>query len=147
MVKIVPLLFSMFTQTLDTTSILQSLSQASLINIEKKKKKKNKNKKKNKDPLSCRSYHPISLLNVDYKILARVLMLTEWDYLFRTLEKFVFGERFITWVKLLSTAPLASVRTNDSHSGYFPLFRGKTQGCPMSPMLFAIAIEPLAMAL
>lgn len=140
MVKIAPLLFNMFTQTLDTTSIPQSLSQASLINIKKKKKK-------NKDPLSCRSYHPISLLNVDYKILARVLMLTEWDYLFRTLEKFVFGERFITWVKLLSTAPLASVRTNDSHSGYFPLFRGKTQGCPMSPMLFAIAIEPLAIAL
>lgn len=29
--------------------------------------------KKGKDPLSCGSYHPISLLNVDCKLLAKVL--------------------------------------------------------------------------
>lgn len=71
----------------------------------------------------------------------------EWNYLFYTLEKFGFGQRFITWVKLLYSSPMASVRTNNTHSEHFPLYRSTRQGCPLSPLLFAIAIEPLAIAL
>uniref|UniRef100_A0AAR2JQE7 Reverse transcriptase domain-containing protein n=1 Tax=Pygocentrus nattereri TaxID=42514 RepID=A0AAR2JQE7_PYGNA len=40
-----------------------------------------------------------------------------------------------------------SVHTNDTHSEFFPLGRGARQGCPLSPLLFAIAIEPLSIAL
>ena len=61
-----------------------------------------------------------------------------------TMRKFGFADDFISWVKLLYASPLASVHTNDSHSKYFPLHRGTRQGCPMSPLLFALAIEPLA---
>ena len=71
----------------------------------------------------------------------------EWDYLFYTLEKIGFGQRFISWVKLLYSSPMASFRTNNVHSIYFPLHRSMDQGCPLSPLLFAIAIEPLAIAL
>lgn len=46
-------------------------------------------------------------------------------------------------VVLLS--PLASVRTNNTQSDYFPLRR--RQGCPLRPLLFALAIEPLSIAL
>lgn len=53
----------------------------------------------------------------------------------------------MSWIRLLYTSPLASIRTNDTHSNYFTLSRGTRQGCPLSPLLFAIAIEPLSIAL
>lgn len=71
----------------------------------------------------------------------------EWGYLFETLRRFGFGEKFLTWTRLLYTLPEACVRTNNNYSDYFPLGRGTRQGCPLSPLLFAIAVEPLAIAL
>lgn len=67
----------------------------------------------------------------------------KWNYLFATLHKFGFGNRFTSWIRLLYTSPRASVRTNDTHSSYFTLTRATRQGCPLSPLLFALAIEPL----
>ncbi len=71
----------------------------------------------------------------------------EWPYLFYTLKRFGLGSKFISWIKLLYASPLARVRTNNNYSDYFPLRHGTRQGCPLSPLLFAIAIEPLAVAL
>ena len=42
---------------------------------------------------------------------------------------------------------MAAVRTNNNISKYFKLQRGTRQGCPLSSLLLAIAIEPLAIAL
>lgn len=67
--------------------------------------------------------------------------------MFYTLKKFGFPDQFISWIRLLYTSPLACVQTNNNYSEYFSLGRGTRQGCPLSPLLFAIAIEPLAIAL
>lgn len=71
----------------------------------------------------------------------------EWDYLFFVLGKFGFGETFISWVRLLYASPQAMVRTNFTNSDYFRLYRSTRQGCPLSPLLFAIVMEPLSRSL
>lgn len=71
----------------------------------------------------------------------------EWPYLFSTLETLGLGETFLSWVKLLYDNPLSAVLTNGKILPYFQLHRGTRQECPLSPLLFAIAIEPLAEAI
>ncbi len=70
----------------------------------------------------------------------------EWGYLFAVLNKFGFSDKLISWIRLLYSSPKASVHSNDVHSEYFALESGCCQGCPLSPLLFAIAIEPLSIA-
>lgn len=160
--------------------------------------------KPNKDPTLPSSYRPISLINVDTKIIAKTLALrlntviptiihpdqtgfiknrhsttntrrllnlihwstqqsqktiitsldaekafdrVDWTFLFATLGRFGFGESFINWIRVLYTSPTATVVTNGLTSRPFTLHRGNRQGCPLSPLLFLIYIEPLAAAI
>ena len=50
----------------------------------------------------------------------------EWDYLTAALYRFGFGPKFIAWVKIIYFSPMASVRTNNLSSDYFPLDRIQT---------------------
>uniref|UniRef100_A0A8C7WVH9 Reverse transcriptase domain-containing protein n=1 Tax=Oryzias sinensis TaxID=183150 RepID=A0A8C7WVH9_9TELE len=70
-----------------------------------------------------------------------------WKFLIAALHKFGFVEAFINWIKILNHNPNASVRTNKQTSNRFFLGRGTRHGCPLSPSLFAIFIEPLAAAI
>lgn len=54
-----------------------------------------------------------------------------------------FGSSFVEWIKTLHSSSSASVRTNQI-SPRFSLRRGTWQGCPHSPSLPVIFIEPLA---
>ena len=67
-----------------------------------------------------------------------------WQYLERTLGKMGFHPDFIKWIGVLYSGPISKVRVNGYTSKNFGLKRGTRQGCPLSPLLFAISIEPLA---
>ena len=157
--------------------------------------------KPNKDHLQCGGYRPISLLNSERKIYAKIFARRlddilpklihidqigfvrsrqiadnmrklihimhyansvteptiavsldaekafdriEWSYLFKTLNKFGFGTNFINYISLIYSSPKAKITTNGIISEPFELRRGTPQGCPLSPMLFILSLEPLA---
>jgi len=152
-----PLLLSVFEESFVSGSLPPTMREATITLI----------LKKDKNPLQCSSYRPISLLNSDVKLLAKLLARrlevalpsiisidqtgfmknrysffnirrllnilynptstdtpeiilsldaekafdqVEWDYLFFTLEKFGFGPKFLSWVKIIYSSPMAAVR-------------------------------------
>lgn len=192
--ELAPVLLQVYNESLNLGKLPPTFYQAIIFLIHKK----------DKDPKNVSAYRPISLLNADVKILAKILAnrletvlpkiihedqngfiknrqlshnlrrlfnviytedpksksevlisldaekafdRVEWSYLFSTLSRFGFGNGFISWLKLFYASPVASVQTDNYRSEFFPLSRSTRQGCPLSPMLFAIAIEPLAVSL
>lgn len=71
----------------------------------------------------------------------------EWPYLWECLHNYGFCPHFIKWVQLLYQTPKAKIFVNSWLSGQFPLERDTRQGCPLSPLLNALAAEPLAIAI
>lgn len=70
-----------------------------------------------------------------------------WDYLEFTLTQWGFGSDFLAWIKTLYSSPTASVKYAGFLSSPFWFFWGMRQGHPLSPALFSLVLEPLAMAL
>lgn len=67
-----------------------------------------------------------------------------WEYLFYTLERFGFGESFLTIISTLYSKPIARLSVKGYSSDYPTTHRGTRQGCPLSPILFILVLEPLA---
>ena len=154
----------------------------------------------NLNEITC--WRPITLLNVDYKILARIIAkciepslpslihsdqrgfikgryigqsirllddlmnftdvnkipgillfidfekafdTLEWSFLHRALEIFNFGPKIRTWVSILYNDIESGVMNGGYMTNYFKVSRGVRQGCPLSPFLFELAVEILAL--
>ena len=189
-----PILTSVYKESFDLGQLPDTFNEAIITLI----------LKKDKDPTEPGSYRPISLIDVDSKILTKVLATRiekllpsvihldqvgfvqgrsssdnvrrllhlmwanrgvdtpiaafsldsekaydrcELAYVLYTLRRFGFGEGFIKWVKIIYRSPKASVLTNGMRSPLFGLTRGQKQGDPLSPLLFTVFLEPLAVAL
>ena len=67
--------------------------------------------------------------------------------MFKVLQKFNFGKRFIEWLKLLYKGARSSVKVNGVVTDSFPLERSVRQDCPLSSILYSLVAEPLAQLL
>lgn len=55
-----------------------------------------------------------------------------------------FGDKFLTAMRAIYNKPKAKIKLNNIRSDFMSINRGTRQGCPISPLLFALCIEPLA---
>uniref|UniRef100_A0A8C5MVW3 Reverse transcriptase domain-containing protein n=1 Tax=Leptobrachium leishanense TaxID=445787 RepID=A0A8C5MVW3_9ANUR len=160
--------------------------------------------KPGKDPENIDSYRPISLLNTDIKLLAKILALrldpllpvlvspdqvgfipgrqaydntrraadlvwfaetyqrpslflsldaekafdrAEWPFLFTLLKHLGFPPTFLRMLSALYASPGAQILIPGADRIPFEIRNGTRQGCPLSPALFALFLEPLLLAI
>ena len=68
----------------------------------------------------------------------------EFQYIEECLKHFNFGVDFCKWVKLMYKDVKSSVLINGWKTTSFEISRGIRQGCPLSALLFLLAVEILA---
>jgi len=67
----------------------------------------------------------------------------EWRFIHACLKVMNFGTTLCNWVKGLLGNASAVVQINGDMIYDFPIARSVKQGCPLAPLLFALATEPL----
>ena len=87
---------------------------------------------------------PLALLSLDQE---KAFDLVDWGFLICILSSFNFGPDFINWIRLFYTNIESAVVINGWTSSFFSPTRGVQQGCPLSPLLYVITIEVLAVCL
>ena len=69
------------------------------------------------------------------------------ELLFKAMEAFGIGDEFIKWVKALYSDASTRIKVNGFLTPRILLRRGVRQGCPLSPLLYVLVIELLALQL
>ena len=68
-------------------------------------------------------------------------------FMIKTLQKVGIEGTYLNITKAIYAKPIANVILNGEKLKAFPLRSGTSQGCPLSPLLFNIVLEVLAMAI
>ena len=91
--------------------------------------------------LSNKLNEKLSVISLDFlKVFDRL----DFDFIFLTLKKFWYGNKFINLTKVCYNNIQSKIKINGLLSEPFTLKRGVRQGCPLSMLLYIIAAEILA---
>ena len=71
----------------------------------------------------------------------------EWSFIQKAFKFFNFPEYLTKWIEIIYTNITSRIIYNGHMSEGFDLTRGVRQGCPLSPSLFVITAEILAIAI
>ena len=69
------------------------------------------------------------------------------NFLLNVLERFNFGDKFTQWVKMMYHDRNSYVINNGFLTKSIAMQKGIFQGCPISPYLFLLVIETMALAI
>uniref|UniRef100_A0A803JJL3 Reverse transcriptase domain-containing protein n=1 Tax=Xenopus tropicalis TaxID=8364 RepID=A0A803JJL3_XENTR len=86
---------------------------------------------------------PCSIINIDAE---KAFDNLNWDRLFSCLDLFGINGPFYHYIQYLYSNPKTQVILGGAQSKPLKNFKGTRQGCPLSPLLFNIALEPLIRA-
>ena len=78
---------------------------------------------------------------------AKVFDRVQWGFLFQLLGRLGFGQRLVGWLRTLYSGAVSVVGLNGHLGEPFRLASGVRQGCPLSPLLYVLYMEPLAAAI
>jgi hypothetical protein len=68
----------------------------------------------------------------------------KWSFLFQTLKMKDFSTKWISWIKSFVTGGSVAINVNEEVRHFFQTRKGLRQGDPLSPLLFNIVIDMLA---
>ena len=84
---------------------------------------------------------PALIISIDFeKCFDRI----EWSAVYKAMELFNIGDKYINWIKLLYNDTFSCTTNNGHSSDWFKPTRGLRQGCPMSPYLYLLCGEIFA---
>ena len=81
------------------------------------------------------------LLNIDFE---KAFDSLDWGFMRKVLEKFGFGKSMQKWVEIFYKDIKSTVIVNGQASSWFNIERGCRQGNPISPYIFVLCVEILA---
>ena len=85
---------------------------------------------------------PGILLFIDFR---KAFDTIEWNFLHKCIELYNFGPNIRKWISILYNNVESDVMNAGFMTNYFKVSRGVRQGCPLSPLLFVLAVEMLAL--